>query len=125
MATDNKNNPSESPEVAQDENQIMAERRGKLAALRAKGQAFPNDFRRDALAAELHAQHGALPNEELEPKGIAVAVAGRMVLKRVMGKACFATVQDMSGRIQLYVTLDAVGAEALDDFIAASLKQGV
>ncbi len=49
-------------------------------------------------------------------KGIAVAVAGRMMLKRVMGKACFATVQDMSGRIQLYVTLDAVGAEALDDF---------
>jgi len=100
----------------QDENQIMAERRGKLAALRVKGQAFPNDFRRDALAADLHAQHGALPNEELEPKGIPVAVAGRMVLKRVMGKACFATVQDMSGRIQLYVTLDAVGAEALDDF---------
>jgi len=100
----------------QDENQIMAERRGKLAALRAKGQAFPNDFRRDALAADLHAQHGELPNEELEPRGIPVAVAGRMVLKRVMGKACFATVQDMSGRIQLYVTLDAVGAEALDDF---------
>jgi len=116
MATDNKISPSETPEVPQDENQIMAERRGKLAALRAKGQAFPNDFRRDALAADLHAQHGALPNEELEPKGIAVAVAGRMVLKRVMGKACFATVQDMSGRIQLYVTLDAVGAEALDDF---------
>ena len=116
MATDNKNSPSGTPEVPQDENQIIAERRGKLAALRAKGQAFPNDFRRDALAADLHAQHGALPNEELEPKGIAVAVAGRMVLKRVMGKACFATVQDMSGRIQLYVTLDAVGAEALDDF---------
>jgi len=116
MASDNKNNPSVTPEPPQDENQIMAERRGKLAELRAKGQAFPNDFRRDALAADLHAQHGALPNEELEPKGIAVAVAGRMMLKRVMGKACFATVQDMSGRIQLYVTLDAVGAEALDDF---------
>ncbi len=102
--------------VPQDENQIIAERRAKLAALRGKGQAFPNDFRRDALAADLHAQHGALPNEELEPKGIPVAIAGRMVLKRVMGKACFATLQDMSGRIQLYVTLDAVGAAALDDF---------
>ncbi|MBK8741167.1 MAG: lysine--tRNA ligase [Betaproteobacteria bacterium] len=79
-------------------------------------RAYPNDFRRDALAADLHAQHGEVPNETLEPKAIPVAVAGRMMLKRVMGKACFATLQDMSGRIQLYVTLDAVGAEALDDF---------
>jgi lysyl-tRNA synthetase, class II len=99
-----------------DENQIMAERRGKLAALRAQGQAYPNDFRRDALAADLHARHGRQPNEELEPQGIRVAVAGRMVLKRVMGKACFATLQDMSGRVQLYVTLDALGAERLEAF---------
>ena len=102
--------------LPQDENQIIAERRAKLAALRAHGQAFPNDFRRDALAADLHAQHGQVQNETLEPQGIRVAVAGRMVLKRVMGKACFGTLQDMSGRIQLYVTLDAVGAEALDAF---------
>ena len=100
----------------QDENQIIAERRGKLAALRDGGNAFPNDFRRDALAADLHAGHGAKANEELEPQDIVVAVAGRMMLKRVMGKAAFATIQDMSGRIQLYVTLDAVGAEALDAF---------
>ena len=100
----------------QDENQIIAERRAKLAALRAQGQAYPNDFRRDALAADLHARHGEVPNETLEPQGLRVAIAGRMVLKRVMGKACFATLQDMSGRIQLYVTLDAVGAAALDDF---------
>ncbi len=99
-----------------DENQIIAERRGKLAALRAKGQAYPNDFRRDALAADLHAAHDAKSNEELESLAQTVTVAGRMMLKRVMGKACFATVQDMSGRIQLYVTLDALGAEALDDF---------
>ena len=102
--------------LPQDENQIIAERRAKLAALRAHGQAFPNDFRRDALAADLHAQHGQVQNETLEPQGIRVAVAGLMVLKRVMGKACFGTLQDMSGRIQLYVTLDAVGAEALDAF---------
>ena len=82
--------------------------------LRAAGSAYPNDFRRDALAGDLHALHGAKPNETLEPKAIRVAVAGRMMLKRVMGKACFATLQDMSGRIQLYVTLDGVGAEALD-----------
>ncbi|HSD09837.1 MAG TPA: lysine--tRNA ligase, partial [Candidatus Binatia bacterium] len=79
-------------------------------------QAFPNDFRRDALAGDLHALHDGKSNEELEPLGIAVTVAGRMLLKRVMGKACFATLQDMSGRIQLYVTLDAVGATALDAF---------
>jgi lysyl-tRNA synthetase class 2 len=99
-----------------DENQIIAERRGKLAALRSRGQAFPNDFRRDALAAGLHASYGGLANEELEPRAIAVAVAGRIMLKRVMGKACFATIQDASGRIQLYVTVDGVGAEALDAF---------
>jgi len=98
------------------ENQSIAERRAKLAALRAQGQAFPNDFRRDALAADLHGAHDAKSNDELEAQALAVAVAGRMMLKRVMGKACFATIQDMSGRIQLYVTLDAVGAEALDAF---------
>ena len=97
--SDNKNVPEAPAPV--DENQIIAERRGKLNELRTRGQAYPNDFRRDALAADLHAQHGGRSNEELEPLAIAVAVAGRMVLKRVMGKACFATLQDMSGRIQL------------------------
>ena len=106
----------QTPAAAIDENQIIAERRDKLAAWRAQGNAFPNDFRRDALAADLHAQHGAKTNEELEPLGIAVAVAGRMMLKRVMGKASFATIQDMTGRIQLYVTSDAIGAEAHDAF---------
>jgi lysyl-tRNA synthetase, class II len=99
-----------------DENAIIAERRQKLAALRAVGQAFPNDFRRTTLAAELHARHADDDNVALEPAAIEVAVAGRMMLKRVMGKACFGTLQDMSGRIQLYVTLDGVGAEALDAF---------
>jgi lysyl-tRNA synthetase, class II len=106
----------EDPPSAADENQIIAERRAKLASLREQGQAFPNDFRRDALAADLHAGHDAEGNETLEPKAVRVAVAGRMMLKRVMGKACFATLQDASGRIQLYVTLDGVGAEALDAF---------
>ncbi len=112
--SDNKNAPEAPAPV--DENQIVAERRGKLTALRARGNAYPNDFRRDALAAELHARHGAKSNEELEPAGITVAVAGRMMLKRVMGKASFATIQDMSGRIQLYVTADAVGADTHDAF---------
>ncbi|MGH8800612.1 MAG: lysine--tRNA ligase, partial [Casimicrobiaceae bacterium] len=99
-----------------DENQIIAERRGKLGALRAGGNAYPNDFRRDALAAELHAAHDAATHEELDRQGIRVAVAGRMMLKRVMGKASFATLQDMSGRIQLYITTDALGAEGHDAF---------
>jgi lysyl-tRNA synthetase class 2 len=99
-----------------DENAIIAERRQKLAALRTHGQAFPNDFRRTALAADLHARHAADDNAKLEPAAIEVAVAGRLMLKRVMGKACFGTLQDMSGRIQLYVTLDGVGASALDAF---------
>ena len=104
-----------SPE-GQDENQIIAERRARLAELRKSGAAFPNDFHREHLAAELHKAWGDKSNEELEPKSIAVAVAGRIMLKRVMGKASFATVQDMSARIQLYVTRDAVGEPEYEAF---------
>jgi lysyl-tRNA synthetase, class II len=103
-------------QAPRDENQVIAERRGKLATLRAAGSVYPNDFRRDALAGDLHAAHDTRENAELESQPIRVAVAGRMMLKRVMGKACFATLQDMSGRIQLYVTLDGVGQLALDAF---------
>jgi len=102
--------------VPQDENQIIAERRAKLAELRKRGAAFPNDFTREHLAADLHGTWDAKSNEEIEPKHVAVAVAGRMMLKRLMGKASFATVQDMSGRIQLYVTRDAVGEAAYEAF---------
>jgi lysyl-tRNA synthetase class 2 len=97
-------------------NDLIAERRAKLQAVRARGIAFPNDFKPRHHAADLHHRHGAVPNEELEPLAVTVAVAGRMMLKRVMGKACFATLQDASGRIQLYVTQDAVGAEVLAEF---------
>ncbi len=99
-----------------DENQIIAERRAKLAELRKRGAAFPNDFARENLAADLHATWGAKSNEEIEPKQVAVAVAGRMMLKRVMGKASFATIQDTSGRIQLYVAQDGVGEAAYEAF---------
>ncbi len=102
---------------AVDETRVIAERRGKLAALRAAGNAYPNDFRRDALAGDLHARiRRQATTRSWSRHATRVAVAGRMMLKRVMGKACFATLQDMSGRIQLYVTLDGVGAEALDAF---------
>ncbi|HOL38048.1 MAG TPA: lysine--tRNA ligase [Rubrivivax sp.] len=103
-----------------EENPLIAERREKLRALRARaatqGPAFPNDFRPRHQAAELHHRHGQVANDELEPQAVKVVVAGRMMLKRVMGKACFATLQDASGRIQLYVTQDAVGAERLAEF---------
>ena len=100
----------------QNENQIIAERRAKLGELRRRGAAFPNDFRREHLASDLHRAWGGKSNEEIEPKAVKATVAGRMMLKRVMGKASFATVQDMSGRIQLYVTRDAVGEDAYEAF---------
>ena len=107
-----------SPDIPepQDESQVIAERRAKLKALRERGQAYPNDFRRDALAADLHQAHDAKSASELEPAHVEVSIAGRMLLKRVMGKASFATLQDMSGRIQLYVTRDAIGEEAYEGF---------
>lgn len=98
-------------EIAVDENQIIAERRQKLHALREQGIAFPNDFKREHLAADLAAQYGEKSKEELEQLAITVSVAGRMMLKRVMGKASFATVQDGSGRIQFYINDQGVGAD--------------
>src|SRR6266566_6016992 len=111
-----KKGPPEGQAPPPDDNQIIAERRGKLKELRAQGSAYPNDFRRDALAAELHQAHDAKTAEDLESAPTSVAVAGRMMLKRVMGKASFATLQDMSGRIQLYVTHDGVGEAAYEAF---------
>ena len=109
------------PLTPDDDNQLIAERREKLAALRqqaaASGSAvFPNDFKPHHRAAALHHQHGGQENEALEAAPIAVSVAGRMMLKRVMGKACFATLQDATGRIQLYITQDMVGADTLAAF---------
>ena len=102
--------------VPTDVNQAIAERRSKLAALRAQGPAFPNDFARSHLAADLHAAHDADSKEALEQAGVEVAVAGRLMLKRLMGKASFATVQDGSGRIQFFVTDDDAGPRAHEAF---------
>ncbi|MBS3935517.1 MAG: lysine--tRNA ligase [Sulfuritalea sp.] len=99
-----------------DENHIIAERRAKLAAWRASGRAYPNDFRRENLAARLDELYGEKTKEELEDMPIAATVAGRIMLKRVMGKASFITIQDLSGRIQFYVTRDNVGEAVYDDF---------
>ncbi len=99
-----------------DENQLITERREKLAAIRQQGVAFPNDFKPKNQSAQLLRQHGTQENDELEPLAIAVSVAGRLMLKRVMGKASFGTLQDGSGQIQLFVTRDAIGEAAYAAF---------
>ena len=106
---------------APDEHSILAERRTKLAAIRAAGIAFPNDFRPQHKAAALQLQYGELDQAALETLAVKVVVAGRMMLKRVMGKASFATIQDASGvradgRIQLYVSNDMTGTDAHESF---------
>ncbi|HEY0666244.1 MAG TPA: lysine--tRNA ligase, partial [Gallionella sp.] len=98
------------------QNQIIAERRSKLAEIRKTGVAFPNDFERKHLAGDLQREFGEKSHEELESAQVRVAVAGRMMLKRVMGKASFATVQDMSGRVQLYISNGDTGEEAHNAF---------
>ena len=92
----------------EDENKLIAERRRKLAQLRAEGIAFPNDFRRNVMAGELHAEYGNKDNEFFEANPIRVSVAGRMMAQRIMGKNAFASIQDMSGRIQLFVQRDVL-----------------
>jgi len=100
------------PPHQEEENQIIAERRAKLNVLRQNSNAYPNTFRREHLAAALHAQYGEQPKEALEISPVRVKVAGRMMLKRVMGKASFATIQDMSGRIQLFISNNDTGESA-------------
>jgi lysyl-tRNA synthetase class 2 len=95
--------PPVAAEAVQDENRLIAERRAKLAALRETGIAFPNDFRRDHLAADLHAQYAEKDAAWFEANPVPVTVAGRMMAKRIMGKASFATLADRSGRIQLFL----------------------
>jgi lysyl-tRNA synthetase class 2 len=92
----------------QDENKLIAQRREKLQRLRDSGAAFPNDFRRNSMAGELHAEYDEKSDETLETMGLRVTLAGRMMSRRVMGKASFAHLQDMSGRMQLFVQRDAL-----------------
>ena len=92
----------------QDENKLIAQRREKLSLLREEGNAFPNDFRRDCMAGEILAEYSEKEPEELEQLSVRVKIAGRMMSRRVMGKASFAHVQDMSGRMQLFVQRDSL-----------------
>ena len=124
------NNTTPSPAAAatpvQDENQLMAERREKLKAMRqqqaeGRGVAFPNDIKPSHRAADIFAAYSEKTKEELEPLAITVSVAGRMMLKRVMGKASFATLQDATfgpsnGRIQVYINNEGVGEDVHNAF---------
>ncbi len=96
----------EKPTITQDENRLIAERREKLAALRVAGNAYPNDFRTSTTAAELHQQYAESDNDALTAVTEKFAVAGRMLAKRVMGKASFVKLRDRSGDIQLFVQRD-------------------
>ena len=128
------NTPAATP-APQDENKLIVERREKLKALRkdqadGKGVAFPNDFKPSDHAGKLHAAHGGKDGETLAAEAIPAKIAGRMMLKRVMGKASFATLQDSTGRIQIFLTRDEIGEELyaafkhwdLGDIVAAEGK---
>ncbi len=99
-----------------DENEQIALRRQKLTELRQQGNPFPNDFRRNVVAAELHAEYGGKDPAEITTRSVRVKVAGRMMTRRVMGKASFAHLQDMSASIQLYLQRDALGEQAYENF---------
>ena len=108
---DNKDNGNNAKD-----NEIVRRRREQLSALRKQGDAYPNDFRRDALAADLRARYGELDQEALEQVEVRFSLAGRMMSRRIMGKASFAHLQDSSGRIQLFLKRDNLGEEPYGAF---------
>ena len=104
------------PEQHHDENKLITQRREKLAHLREQGIAFPNDVTREHKAAALHEQYEQYDKPWFETTEIPVTVAGRLMLKRLMGKASFSTLSDVSGRIQLYVQKNAVGDDLFEQY---------
>ncbi len=103
-------------ETKADESKLIAERRRKLGELRAQGNAYPNDFRRNAIAEELHQSYGGHEDEHLRDENIQVNVVGRMMAKRVMGKASFVKLQDRSGQIQARFERDRLADGIYQDF---------
>ncbi len=99
-----------------DTNDLIAQRRAKLAEWREQGGAFPTHFRRNALAADVLKENANKTDAELEANPVEVKLAGRVMLRRLMGKASFTHIQDMSGRIQLYVRQEDVGNEVYEAF---------
>lgn len=108
--------PTNDPANADDTHRLIAQRKDKLAAWRETGAAFPNDFRPTAAADDLQTAHADDDAEALEAAAREVSVAGRLLAKRVMGKLSFATLQDGSGRIQLFVQRDKLGEDAYKQF---------
>ena len=98
----------------QDENNLFEVRKEKLKKLREQGKDYPNSFRRNELAKELIKEYSDLSKDDLENTSISVKVAGRIMLRRLMGKASFTTIQDMSAQIQLYLREDTLNN--YDDF---------
>ena len=98
------------------ENDLILQRRAKLDALRKKGIAYPNTFRRDSLSGDLRNLYKEASKEELEKKSIQVTVAGRIMLQRIMGKASFITIQDMEGQIQAYIRSNDLPEGQYEDF---------
>ena len=105
---------ADQPEL--DENHVIAERRAKLARIRENGIAFPNDFVPADRAGDLLQTHQHSTRETLEGSAVTVSLAGRMMLKRVQGKASFATIQDASGRMQLWINDEGIGSDAHEAF---------
>lgn len=99
-----------------DENKLIVQRRAKLQSLREQGVAFPVDFRRNVMTGELHAEYDSKDNAYFEANPRQVKVAGRLMAKRLMGKASFARLQDMAGSIQLFLQRDVLGGEAYQSF---------
>ena len=98
------------------ENDLIAIRRAKLDLLRIKGNAYPNDFKRSYLSEELHQNYGKKDNQAFEKEPVQVAIAGRIMLQRIMGKASFITLQDMDGQIQAYLRSNDLPEGHYDDF---------
>ena len=99
-----------------EQNEQISQRKNKLALWRETGKAYRNDFNREHFSQHLHEQFDDWEKETLSEKNVSVSVAGRIMTRRIMGKASFATAQDSTGRIQLYITRDAIGVEAYQDF---------
>ena len=99
-----------------DDNEIIRQRRAQLQELREFGNAYPNDFRRTILAADLHARYGDKDREQLEGENETFSAAGRMMSRRVMGKVAFAHIRDMSGQIQLFIRRDNLPDGAYAEF---------
>lgn len=102
--------------MSEDDNQLIQQRRAKLTSQREAGDAFPNTFRPTHKAADLHADYDGREKAELAAEAVQVSVAGRMMFQRIMGKASFADLQDVSGSIQLFFHQGTLGEELYESF---------